>query len=151
MYDNSEEDDAFELEARKATTLKQESRANNKVQKMLPKDFWDLDQAKRSGSDSDPEDVDDGVKYFEQEKLRNDEYLNEGNRYAQEPRVRGEQYEDEDEDQDRSYKVAPKRRPYDDGQAFSNDKPVGSSVAASANMGAMRLLMNQNQKAEEKK
>jgi hypothetical protein len=31
MYDNSEEDDAFELEARKATTLKQESRANNKV------------------------------------------------------------------------------------------------------------------------
>lgn len=35
---------------------------------MLPKDFWDLDQAKRGDSGSDPEDVDDGEKYFEQEK-----------------------------------------------------------------------------------
>jgi hypothetical protein len=65
---------------------------------MLPEDFWDLDQAKRGHSDSDPEDVDDGVNYFEQEKLRNVEYLNEGNRYSQEPRVKGEKYEDDDED-----------------------------------------------------
>jgi hypothetical protein len=42
-------------------------------------------------------------------------------------------------------------RPYDDeGYGFKNDKPVSSGNQASANRGAMKLLMNLNHKVEEK-
>jgi len=39
----------------------------------MSKDFWDLNQASRGVDESDPEDVDDGEKYFEQEKYNNDQ------------------------------------------------------------------------------
>ena len=93
--------------------------------------------------------MDDGEKYFEQEKKRNEEQYSEGDRYAQEPRVKGEQYEDE-EDRTRPYEEAPKMRPYDDGFGFKNEKPISSSNVASANRGAMKLLMNLNHKVKEK-
>jgi len=113
--------------------------------KQMPKGFWDLDQAKR-GSDTDPEDVDDGNKYFEEQKLRDDHFDDDGediNRYAQESRIRGDE-EEVNEGKHQVYKEAPKMRPYDDGVAFKNDKPIGTSSTAAANRGAMRLLMGQN-------
>lgn len=77
------------------STKKQEGKEIKVLGKQFPKGFWDLDEAKR-GSDTCPEDVDDGIKYFEEQKLRDDHFEDDGeyiNRYAQESRIR----DDEDE------------------------------------------------------
>ena len=41
-------------------------------------------------------------------------------------------------------------RPYDDGLASKNDKPIGSGQAAAVNRGAMRLLMGQSKQKEDR-
>lgn len=41
-------------------------------------------------------------------------------------------------------------RPYDDGVALKNEKPIGASSTAATNRGAMRLLMGQKSQKDDR-